>query len=62
MITYGQDFFWTKPDGSTMAMSTAGHPTPEAATLSILEYVIALGWTRPKWWQWNRRHDTRLIQ
>jgi hypothetical protein len=55
--TYGQSYFWTRPDGATMTGFTYGHPTQAAALADIRDLLLPMGWTPPRWWQISRWSD-----
>lgn len=60
MITYGQSIYWTDKDGSKLSVTVDGHATPEQAIKAAKELAELFGWAPPKWYEWHRRHDTRL--
>lgn len=60
MTAYGQYIRWTGCDGSVTEVSVNGRETPEQARAAVIEQATLFGWTSPRWWQWWRRHDTRI--
>lgn len=55
---YGQSFFWTKPDGTTMTGFTYGHASKHDALCALRDWLVPMGWNEPKWWQASRWGDT----
>lgn len=62
MPFYGQVIEWTEFNGKKCHVDVGYCQTPEEALEEAIKSARARGWTRPKWWQWWRRHDTRPPQ
>lgn len=60
MTTYGQTVHWTDKHGSKLSVTVSGHNTPEQAKQAAKELAELFGWTPPKWYEFHRRHDTKL--
>ena len=59
---YGFIITWSHLDGSTNELKVSGYRTPNMARLSAIVLATQQGWTRPKWWQWWRRKDTKVFE
>ena len=60
MATYGFTIKWTTVIGDRITFGVNGCKTCDEAKQQALEIAKDLGWTRPKWWQWWRRNDTKI--
>lgn len=59
MKMYSHSIHWTGNKTWTRVTSN-GKPTPKEAKTEAIGMAVRMGWTPPKWWQWWRRHDTRV--
>lgn len=59
-MKYGQSIAWNTETGSS-AVTVNGCDTPEEAYERALAVAIDMGYTKPKWWQWWRWGETRLV-
>jgi hypothetical protein len=55
---------WTEWGGGRCGVSvTPLHPTepPSETRRRLIEAAREAGWTPPRWWQWWRWNDTRVV-
>lgn len=61
-MSHGISITQTSLDGTVQTWSVDGQPTREEAQRICIEAAIEGGWTPPRWWQWWRWGDTRIIE
>ena len=59
-IKYGQRISWTTFRGDQVSVESRDMATEKAAREEAVKSARLLGWEPPRWWQWWRRHDTRI--
>ena len=59
-MSYGFNITWRQKNGET-SVTVRGRDTLEEAKQDCIESAKHFGWTNPKWWQWWRWGDTRVI-
>ena len=57
MSAWGYRIRWHDVNGDWVEVSSSGHPSERKDRLVTLAAARKAGWTKPRWWQWWRRHD-----
>jgi hypothetical protein len=61
MTTYGYSIEWTTWNGRQRVTVTECS-TPQEAYRETLDLAIRSGWTPPRWWQFWRWSDQRVVE
>lgn len=61
MITYGYQVAFTRSPGDRVIYEGTGFPSREAMREERTALLREICWKPPKWWQWWRWGDTRVI-
>ena len=58
--TFEQSIRWSHLDGTHEFVTVSNCSTARQSRKEACAFARTLGWAPPRWWQWWRRHDTRI--